>query len=86
MPQVYVGPSSALPSDIQQAVRKLAQFQRITLRPGQAQDVTLHVSAQALSSWSTDQQQWVLGTGQRTVYVGPSSRDFPLHTTVDVTG
>ena len=86
VPQVYVGPSSALPAGIQQAVRKLAQFQRITLRPGHAQDVTLHVSAQALSSWSTDQQQWVLGTGHRTVYVGPSSRDFPLHTTVDVTG
>ena len=86
VPQVYVGPSSALPAGIQQAVRKLAQFQRITLRAGHAQDVTLHVSAQALSSWSTDQQKWVLGTGHRTVYVGSSSRDLPLHTTVNLAG
>jgi beta-glucosidase len=85
-PQVYVGPSGQLPSDIQQAVRKLAQFQRVTLGRGQADDLTLHVTSQTLSSWSTSTQQWVVGTGPRTVAVGPSSRDLPLQTTVNVSG
>ena len=67
---------------MQQAVRRLAQFQRVTLAPGRSADVTLHVTAQALSSWSTDEQQWVLGK----VYVGSSSADLPLHTTTTVTG
>jgi hypothetical protein len=43
-PQVYVGASPDLPSDIQQAVRKLVQFQRVTLDPGHASDLTLHVT------------------------------------------
>lgn len=84
VPQVYVGPSSALPADIQQAVRRLVQFQRVELAPGQFQDLMLHVAPHWLSSWSTAQQQWVLGTGPRTVYVGSSSRDLPLTATVTV--
>ena len=40
----------------------------------------------SLSSWSTTAQQWVVGTGTRTVYVGPSSRQFPLYATVRVAG
>jgi beta-glucosidase len=86
VPQVYLGPASGLPASIQQAVNKLAQFQRITLGPGATQDVTLHVTAQTLSSWSTDKQQWVRGTGHRSVSVGPSSRDLPLRTTITITG
>jgi beta-glucosidase len=78
-PQLYVGPSSALPSNVQQAVRKLVQFQRITLAPGHAQDMTLHVTAHSLSSWSTAQQKWVVGAGPRVIYLGSSSRDLPLH-------
>jgi beta-glucosidase len=86
VPQVYIGPSSSLPAEIQQSVRKLVQFQRTTLGPGRVADLTLHVTRQTLSSWSTAAQQWVLGTGPRTVYVGPSSRDLPLHATVEVSG
>jgi beta-glucosidase len=85
-PQVYVGPSPDLPASIQQAVRKLVQDQRTTLGPGQAADLTLHVTAHSLSSWSTSAQQWVVGTGARSVYVGPSSAQFPLQATVNVTG
>jgi hypothetical protein len=87
----YAGQSALAPStawqlgaDTQQAVRKLVQFQRVTLTSGHAADLTLHVSAQALSSWSTAQQKWVLGTGTRTIYVGPSSRELPLQATATV--
>jgi beta-glucosidase len=84
VPQVYVGPSSQLPSAIQQAVRRLVQFQRVELVPDQSVTMTLHVAQHDLSSWSSSQQQWVVGTGPRTIYVGPSSRDLPLHATVVV--
>jgi len=86
VPQVYIGPSAQLPSVIQQAVRKLVQFQRVQLAPGRSADLTLHVAPHDLSSWSSAQQKWIVGTGPRTVYVGPSSRDLPLHTVVRVTG
>src|SRR5262249_17463343 len=82
-PQVYVGASPDLPANISQAVRKLVQFQRITLGSGQAADLTLHVTPHSLSSWSTSAQQWVVGTGARTVYVGPTSRQTPLQGTTN---
>ena len=84
VPQVYIGPSSQLPASIQQAVRKLVAFQRVTLRPGQAANLTLNVTPHELSSWSSAEQQWVVGTGPRTVYVGSSSRDLPLRALVNV--
>lgn len=84
VPQVYVGPSGQLPASIQQAVRRLAQFQRVVLAPGQYENLTLHVAPHWLSSWSSAWQQWMLGAGRRTVYVGSSSRDLPLSTTVTV--
>ena len=49
---MYIGPGPNLPANIQQAVRKLVQFQRTTLGPGQAADLTLHVTPRSLSSWS----------------------------------
>lgn len=84
VPQVYIGPSPNLPPSIQQAVNKLVQFQRVTLKPGQAQHLKLEVTKQELSSWSTADQAWTEGTGTRTLWVGSSSRDPQLTTTVVV--
>jgi beta-glucosidase len=84
VPQVYVGPSPNLPGSFQQATKKLVQFQRVELNPGQSQTVTLHVTPRDLSAWSTAGQNWVLGTGVRSVSVGTSSRDLPLVGSVTV--
>ena len=78
VPQVYVGPGDAVPAGVQQAVRSLAQFTRIGLAPGQAQDVRLHVEPRQLAYWSTARQSWVVATGVRQVFVGASSRDIRL--------
>jgi hypothetical protein len=82
--QVYVGPPSDTPAGIQFAVRSLAQFDRISLNPGQSRTVTLHVPARELSYWSDKNQQWVLDASGRTLWVGdadaPSS--LPLSTTL----
>ncbi|MDP9294093.1 MAG: fibronectin type III-like domain-contianing protein, partial [Actinomycetota bacterium] len=76
---VYVGPSPTAPAGVQQAQRKLVQFDRVTLREGELRRLKLHVDARELSYWSTAQQQWVRGTGRRDVYVGSSSRDLREH-------
>ncbi|MCL6536981.1 MAG: glycoside hydrolase family 3 C-terminal domain-containing protein [Acidothermus sp.] len=82
VPQVYIGPSPDLPASIQQAVNKLIQFDRVSLRPGEQKTVTVHVDRQQLSSWSSTSQSWMIGTGARTLWVGSSSRDAVLQTTV----
>jgi beta-glucosidase len=80
VPQVYVGSSGDLPASIQQAVRKLVGFQRVTLAAGDSQTMTVHVGEQQLSSWASTAQRWLVGTGSRTMYVGSSSRDLRLQT------
>ncbi|MFD9356132.1 beta-glucosidase [Streptomyces sp. NPDC060031] len=74
--QVYVGPSPELTLD--QPVRALAGYRRLTLGPGQAQRVTLDIPPRTLSSWDPEQHAWVLGSGRREVFAGRSSRELPL--------
>ena len=84
VPQVYLGPSADLPTSVQQAVRKLVGFDRVTLAPGRSTQVSLHVGRQQVSSWSSVAERWLPGTGGRTVTVGGSSRDPRLTTTVTI--
>nr|WSW47007.1 glycoside hydrolase family 3 C-terminal domain-containing protein [Streptomyces sp. NBC_01001] len=74
--QVYVGPSAELKLD--QPVRALAGYRRLTLEPGEAQQVVLDVDARALSSWDPERHAWVLGSGRREVFAGRSSRELHL--------
>ncbi|WP_256513829.1 fibronectin type III-like domain-contianing protein [Actinoallomurus soli] len=71
-----------MPASIQQVSRKLVQFDRVQLQPGESRTVHLTVAARDLSSWSASGQTWVLGTGTRTVYAGDSATDLPLSATV----
>jgi beta-glucosidase len=86
VPQVYLGPSNQVPPGVQQAVKKLVQFDRVTLAPGRSADVSLHVTPRQVSYWSVAEHDWVVGAGSRTVYVGSSSRDLPLQANVSVSG
>ncbi|NGO12656.1 beta-glucosidase [Streptomyces sp. HC44] len=82
IPQVYVGPSPELQLD--QAVRVLAGYRRLGLRAGERRRVTVRVDKRALSSWDAERDDWVLGTGRRTVWVGASAGDLRLRTAVEV--
>ncbi|GAA2479019.1 beta-glucosidase family protein [Streptomyces longisporus] len=82
VPQVYVGPSPDLRLD--QAVRVLGGYRRLTLRAGERRRVAVEVTARTLSSWDPKRHDWVLGTGRRTLWVGASSRDLRLRTNVEV--
>jgi len=78
VPQVYVGPPSRVSLPIQTANQKLVGFDRIELAPGEQKRVTLQVSRRELSYWSSPDQSWVLPQGERTIFVGASSRDIRL--------
>ncbi|MGI5452936.1 beta-glucosidase [Streptomyces sp. CA-249302] len=82
VPQVYVGRSPEL--QLEQAVRALGGFRRISLRAGERRRVEVEVSARTLSSWDPKRHDWVLGGGRRTLWVGASSRDLRLRTSVEV--
>ena len=68
----------APPAGVDFAVRALADFQRITLRPGEAKSVLLHIAPDRLRYWSVVDSAWHIASGARTVYVGASSRDLRL--------
>jgi len=82
IPQVYVGPPANPP--VPMAPKQLAGFDRISLAPGERKEVTVHISARELSYWNVDTNAWVKATGQRTVYVGSSSRDIRLEAAAEV--
>lgn len=84
VPQVYAGAPSNLPPMVQFAPQKLVGFQRVELGAGESERVRVHVSRRELSYWSTAAQRWVLAGGERTVYVGASSRDSRLQGRVRV--
>ncbi|MEU9147011.1 glycoside hydrolase family 3 C-terminal domain-containing protein [Streptomyces sp. NPDC048349] len=74
--QVYVGPSAEL--ELDQPVRALAGYRRLTLAPGQAERIVIDIDARTLSSWDPVRHAWVLGSGRREVFAGRSSRELPL--------
>jgi beta-glucosidase len=82
VPQVYLGAPDSIPSGVQFPVRALVAFDRIHLKPGESQVLTLHVAPRQLEYWSTTAGKWQRATGKRTVSVGGSSRDLRLNETI----
>ena len=78
VPQVYLGAPQNPPAGAQFAVRALAGFDRLGLKPGESKQVTIHVPLRQLQYWSDASKSWQTATGSRVVYVGASSRDLRL--------
>jgi beta-glucosidase len=75
--QVYVGE----PASTGEPPNSLRGFQRVTLNPGQSQQVSLVLTAQSFQYWNNG---WVNAAGTNTVSVGDSSRNLPLTGTVTI--
>jgi beta-glucosidase len=86
VPQVYLGAPTNPPSGAQFAVKALAAFDRISIPAGGSRIVKLTVQPRELSYWSSANQSWRVATGPRQVFVGASSRDVRLQTTVTIAG
>jgi beta-glucosidase len=80
VPQVYVSSGPAI-AGVQQAVKSLRGFTRITLAPGATQHVTLNLAKRSFQYWSTADQAWDTNYGQRTVWAGDASDNLPLSAT-----
>lgn len=80
--QLYVGPSPDL--DLPQAAASLAGYRKVSLAPGESRVVQLEIDARRLHSWDSGSHRWVLGSGPREVWVGPSSAQLPLRASVEV--
>lgn len=84
VPQVYLGAPSNPPAGAQFAMQALAGFDRIGIKPGETKQVTIHVPLRQLQYWSDAAKSWQTAAGNRTVYVGASSRDLRLHQQVTI--
>ncbi|WP_026411006.1 glycoside hydrolase family 3 C-terminal domain-containing protein [Actinomadura oligospora] len=80
--QLYVGPAAAVSAP--QAVRSLGGYEKVGLRPGESRRIRIDVDDRQLSYWNTTRHAWTLGTGDRSIWIGPSSTDLPQHTEVHI--
>ena len=78
MPQVYL----TLPGAAGEPFKRLAGFDRVELRPGQARTVEVTIdprsAAHPLSFWDTRAGRWRTAPGAYGVHAGPSVGDLPL--------
>ncbi len=83
--QVYIG-AGKVPAGVQMAEKALVGFERVSLKRGQTQTITIHIAPRQLSYWSVDSHAWELATGFRTLMVGSASDDIRAKTTVAIGG
>lgn len=76
--QLYVG----IPGG---PVRQLRGFEKVNLAPGESSQVTFPLARRDLSVWDVVAQKWALQSGSYNIYVGSSSRDLPLTSTLKLT-
>ena len=73
--QVYVGE----PADADEPPSQLKGFAKVSLQPGERQQLTIAIPVKSLSAWSERDHAWRLAAGTYEFKVGESSRDFRLH-------
>lgn len=76
--QVYV----ALPRSANEPPKRLIGWEKVSLAPGEAKTVRLALEPQFLSIFNVDKDGWELVPGEYQVFVGASSRDTPLVSTI----
>ncbi|HUO07615.1 MAG TPA: glycoside hydrolase family 3 C-terminal domain-containing protein [Phycisphaerae bacterium] len=74
--QVYVRDEH---SSLPRPVRELKGFQKVQLRPGEQQTVSIPLGASSFSYYDPGRTAWVAEAGEFGIDVGTSSRDLPLH-------
>jgi beta-glucosidase len=76
--QVYVG----LPASTNEPPKRLVAWQRVELAPGASKTVTLELNPLYLAIFNVDKDSWEVVPGDYKIFVGGSSRETPLTTTV----
>ncbi|MFN2104137.1 MAG: fibronectin type III-like domain-contianing protein [Candidatus Promineifilaceae bacterium] len=71
-----------MPAYAQQAVRALRGFDRVELRPNESKRVEITLDPRSFQYWDEVAHAWTFLGGERTIWVGDSSRDLRLSGTV----
>ena len=80
--QVY----ATLPASAEEPPRRLVGWQKVELGPGESKVVTVQVEPLFLSVFDTQQNRWQLLPGEYKISAGPSSRDLPLNSSIQIGG
>ncbi len=82
--QVYLG----LPASTGEPPRRLVGWTKVELEPGESREVRVMLDSNSasrpLSYWNVNRNGWEIASGDYTVYVGASSRDIRLTSTLRV--
>jgi beta-glucosidase len=82
--QVYLG----FPSSTDEPPKRLVGWAKVELEPGESREVTVTIdpnsTSRPLSYWNVTRSGWEIASGEYTVYVGASSRNIPLTSTLRV--
>jgi beta-glucosidase len=78
--QLYV----KFPDVAGEPVRQLRGFEKVTVQPGENQDITFELKRRDLSVWDVAAQSWKIESGDYVFYVGASSRDLKAEATLMV--
>ncbi len=71
--QVYV---KDMRSDEIQALKKLREFRRVSLSPGESSTLTFNLDESDFLFWSSKREEWYLEPGEFEIQVGSSSKDI----------
>jgi beta-glucosidase len=72
--EVYV----TLPKEADESFKRLVGWKRVTLAPGESQDVTVAIDPQELQTFDESEDTWKLTSGEYGIMVGPSAESTPL--------
>ncbi|MGH9600347.1 MAG: glycoside hydrolase family 3 C-terminal domain-containing protein [Terracidiphilus sp.] len=78
--QVYVGD----PATAGEPPHQLKGFAKVSLEPGASRRVSMTLGPSAFSVWDTAAKRWKVVTGRFEILAGDSSRDLPLHGSVEI--
>jgi beta-glucosidase len=75
---------ATLPASAEEPPRRLVGWQKVELGPGESKIVTVQVEPLFFSIFDTVQNRWQLLPGEYKLWVGSSSRDLPLSSTIQL--
>ena len=75
---------ATLPKEADESFKRLVGWKRVTLAPGESQDVTVAIDPQELQTFDESENTWMLTNGEYGVLVGPSSDNTPLKASLQV--
>lgn len=79
--QVYVARPD---SKVERPKYELKGFKRVAVKSGETTEVTISIPVEQLRHWNEFQHAWNVEKGKAVIYVGGSSDNLPLQTTINI--